>query len=200
MKLVALAILILISLGIKAQVKMVNTTNADGSKSPGLSLEIGKPKTTITSESSFTYPEGMVAQPFVSLKGSNQKTYILLANESSANIPQFEIDIFIGNKSLSKATLLMQLHAISFTPKLLGNGKYTVTDKKPAERLKYEFTGSVRLGTEDVPISDGWFTVERIGKKMEINYDLTLINGVKAKGHHNLGYQTEDRSQQQSVK
>jgi len=118
-----------------------------------------------------------------------------VVNESDAKSAKFEIDIFSGNKSLSKATLLIRLSANSFTPELLGNGQYNFSDKSPADRLKYEFSGTVKLGNTDVPISAGWFTVERTKKQIEIKYDLTLSNGVKTTGLYNTIYQTENRSQ-----
>ena len=193
MKFLTLAILVLTSFGINAQVKSITITNPDGSKSLG--WEIGKPKTTITSQGSFSYPNGVVPEPLSSKSGANNKNYILVVNESDAKSAKFEIDIFSGNKSLSKATLLIRLSANSFTPELLGNGQYNFSDKSPADRLKYEFSGTVKLGNTDVPISAGWFTVERTKKQIEIKYDLTLSNGVKTTGLYNTIYQTENRSQ-----
>jgi len=193
MKFLTLAILVLTSFGINAQVKSKTITNPDGSKSLG--WEIGKPKTTITAQGSFVYPNGVVPEPISAKIGANKKNYILVVNESDAKSAKFEIDIFSGNKSLSKATLLIRLSANSFTPELLGNGQYNFSDKSPADRLKYEFSGTVKLGNTDVPISAGWFTVERTKKQIEIKYDLTLSNGVKTTGLYNTIYQTENRSQ-----
>ena len=193
MKFLTLAILVLTSFGINAQVKSKTITNPDGSKSLG--WEIGKPKTTITAQGSFVYPNGVVPEPISAKIGANKKNYILVVNESDAKSAKFEIDIFSGNKSLSKATLLIRLSANSFTPELLGNGQYNFSDKSPADRLKYEFSGTVKLGNTDVPISAGWFTIERTKKQIEIKYDLTLSNGVKTTGLYNTVYQTENRSQ-----
>lgn len=193
MKFITLALLVLSSFVIKAQIKPKTITNSDGSKS--LSWEIGHVGTTsITSQGSFSYPNGMFPEPISSKRGANNKTYILVVNESDANSSKFEIDIFSGNKSLSKATLLVQLTAISFTPKLLGNGQYNFSDKSPSDRLKYEFSGTVKLGNTDVLISDGWFTVERVKKQIETKYNLTLSNGVKTTGQYYTIYQTENRS------
>ncbi|MGY4386317.1 hypothetical protein ACVWYN_003368 [Pedobacter sp. UYP24] len=193
MKLLSLALLVLTSFVVKGQITTTTVTNADGSKSPSFSLALGKPKTTINSQSSFTYPNGMTAEPFIAKEGANKKTYILVANESDAKVAKFEIDIFSGNKTLSKATLSVQLSATSFTPKLLGNGEYKFSDKSPTERQKYEFSGTVILGPKEVPISGGWFTVARTGKNIQMEYDLTLVNGVKTKGQYNMDHQTEDR-------
>ncbi|MES2829462.1 MAG: hypothetical protein V4687_14975 [Bacteroidota bacterium] len=194
MKLLTLSILLLTCVFAEAQVKTITVTNPDGTSSKALSLALGKSDTTINSQSSITYPNGMTAEPMVFKKGANRKTYILVANSSDDKVAKFEIDIFFGNKTLSKSTLLIRLSANSFTPKLLGNGKYTFSDKSPAERLKYEFSGIVRLGENDVPISGGWFTAERTGKNILMEYDLTLANGVKTKGQYNMEYQIEDRS------
>jgi len=196
MKFATIALLLFISLGVKAQLKTTTMTNADGSQSAGFSLDLGKPNTTVVSQASFSYPNGMYPEPIIAKKGANNKTYILVANESDAEISKFEIDIFSGHKNLSKATVLLRLSANSFTPKLLGNGKYTFSDKSSAERLKYEFSGAVRMGSTDVPISGGWFTVERGKKQIEIKYELALANGVKTTGQYNMEYQTEDRSSQ----
>jgi hypothetical protein len=193
MKFLTLAILVLTSFGINAQIKPKTITNPDGSKSLG--WEIGKPKTTITAQGSFSYPNGVVPEPISSKRGANKKNYILVVNESDAKSAKFEISIFSGNKSLSKATLMVQFSANSFTPKLLGNGQYNYSDKSPADRLKYEFSGTVKLGNTDVPISAGWFTVERAKKQIEIKFDLTLSNGVKTTGQYITVFQTENRSQ-----
>jgi hypothetical protein len=193
MKFLTLAILVLTSFGINAQIKPKTITNPDGSKSLG--WEIGKPKTTITAQGSFSYPNGVVPEPISSKSGANKKNYILVVNESDAKSAKFEISIFSGNKSLSKATLMVQISANSFTPKLLGNGQYNYSDKSPADRLKYEFSGTVKLGNTDVPISAGWFTVERAKKQIEIKFDLTLSNGVKTTGQYITVFQTENRSQ-----
>ena len=193
MKFVTLALLVLTSFGIKAQIRPKTITNPDGSKSLG--WEIGRVGTTsITSLGSFSYPNGIVPEPISSKRGANKKTYILVVNESNTSSAKFVIDIYSGHKSLSKATLLIQLSATSFTSKLLGNGKYTFSDKSPADRLKYEFSGTVKLGSTDVPISDGWFTVERGKENIEIKYDLTLTNGVKTTGQYNTVYQMEDHA------
>jgi hypothetical protein len=90
---------------------------------------------------------------------------------------------------------MVQFSANRFTPKLLGNGQYNYSDKSPADRLKYEFSGTVKLGNTDVPISAGWFTVERAKKQIEIKFDLTLSNGVKTTGQYITVLQTENRSQ-----
>ena len=193
MKFLTLAILVLISFGINAQIKPKTITNPDRSKSLG--WEIGKPKTTITAQGSFSYPNGIIPEPISSKSGANNKNYILVVNESDVKSAKFEISIFSGNKSLSKATLLVRFSANSFTPELLGNGQYNYSDKSLAERLKYEFSGTVKLGNIDVPISAGWFTVERAKKHLEIKFDLTLSNGVKTTGLYNTVYQTENRSQ-----
>jgi hypothetical protein len=193
MKFLTLAILVLTSFGINAQIKPKTITNPDGSKSLG--WEIGKPKTTITAQGSFSYPDGVVPEPISSKSGANKKNYILVVNESDAKSAKFEISIFSGNKSLSKATLMVQFSANSFTPKLLGNGQYNYSDKSPADRLKYEFSGTVKLGNTDVPISAGWFTVERAKNQIEIKFDLTLSNGVKTTGQYITVLQTENRSQ-----
>jgi hypothetical protein len=196
MKILPLAFLIFISFAVKAQLKRVTITNAEGSRSNGLTFALGDTINTIPSQSSSSYPSGMYPEPIMSKKGANKKTYVLIANESDAKVAKFEIVIFSGNKTVSKATSSIRFSANSFTPKLLGNGSYIFSDKSPAERLKYEFSGTVKLGSVDVPISEGWFTVERIKKNVETKYDLTLNNGVKTTGLYNSGYQTEDRSTQ----
>ncbi|MGY4386313.1 hypothetical protein ACVWYN_003364 [Pedobacter sp. UYP24] len=204
MKLLALAILLVTSFGVKAQIKTTTITNADGSKSPSFSLALGKgkPSTTVSPNSTFSffYPNGMLPEQIIPKEGADNKTYILVANESDANLAKFEIAIFSGNKTLSKATLLIRLSANSFTTKLLGNGKYIFSNKSPAERLKYDFSGTVKLGSADVTISDGWFTVERTKNQIELKYELTLVNGVKTTGQYNTEYQTEDRSRQTAQK
>jgi hypothetical protein len=82
MKFLTLAILVLTSFGINAQIKPKTITNPDGSKSLG--WEIGKPKTTITAQGSFSYPNGVVPEPISSKSGANKKNYILVVNESDA--------------------------------------------------------------------------------------------------------------------
>lgn len=194
MKFITLPLLVLTGFSIEAQVMPKTITNPNGSKSLG--WEIGHVGTnSITSQASFSYPDGVFPEPISSKKGANNKTYILVVNESDAKSAMFEINIFSGNKSLSKATLLVQLSANSFTPKLLGNGQYNFSEKGPADRVKYEFSGNVKLGNKDIPISDGWFMVERVKDKIEIKYDLTLSNGVKTTGQYNTVYQTESRGQ-----
>jgi len=71
MKFLTLAILVLTSFGINAQVKSKTITNPDGSKSLG--WEIGKPKTTITAQGSFVYPNGVVPEPISAKIGANKK-------------------------------------------------------------------------------------------------------------------------------
>ncbi|MHA4895772.1 hypothetical protein ACXZ1K_13545 [Pedobacter sp. PWIIR3] len=200
MKHLMLALLVLTGFTVKGQITTTTVTNADGTKSPSFSMALGKPKTTINSQSSYTYPNGMQPEPFIAKPGANKKTYILLANESDASVAKFEIDIYSGNKTLSKGTLAVRISATSFTPKLLGNGEYKFSDKSPAERLKYEFSGTVMLGEKEVPISGGWFLVERTGKTIKLKYDLILGNGVKTVGEYNMEYQTEDRSSLAQVK
>jgi hypothetical protein len=196
MEIVVLALLLLISFGVKAQTKSITTTNADGSQSTSLSVALGKPSTTTTSHSNFSYPNGINPEPIVSKKGANKKTYILVTNESDANLAKFAISIFSGNKSLSKGTLLIRLSATSFISKLLGNGRYNFSENSPEDRLKYEFSGTVKLGSIDITISEGWFTVVRDRKQIEINYDLTLTNGVKTTGQYSSEYQMDERSSQ----
>lgn len=194
MKIPALTLLLFTSFSIQAQIKTTATKSADGSSSANISMELGKPSSIVISQVNFEYPNGTSPEPLPYKKGTNKKTYILIANESTADLPKFEIDIFSGNKKLSDATLLVWLSATSFSQKLLGNGTYTYSEKNPAERGKYKFSGTVKLGAVDVPITDGWFTVNRGEKYIALKYSLTLETGVKTTGEYNLEYQTEDRS------
>ncbi|RZK75948.1 MAG: hypothetical protein EOO92_15350 [Pedobacter sp.] len=194
MKTLLSVILLFTCLSVNAQIKMGTTVNPDGSSSPNFSVQLNKPTTTVTSQVNFEYPNGVFPEPIAYKKGANKKTYVLLANVSSPEVSEFEIDIFAGNKSLSKATLLVKLMATSASKERLFSGTYNYNAKGPAARLKYEFDGTVKLGDVDVPIAAGQVTVSRTEKQIEIDYNLTLTNGVKTTGKYNTDYQIEDRS------
>lgn len=193
MKVLTIIITLITGFSVTAQIKTTTTATADGSKSAHFSLELTKPSTTVTSQVNFEYPNGKIPEPLVYKKGANRKTYILVANETIAGMSKFEIDIFTGNKSLSKSTLLVWLSATSPSKGSLTNGTYRYSDKGPADRQEYEFSGTVKLGDADVPIAGGSFSVSSWDKRIAIKYNLTLNNGVKTTGEYNSDYQKEDR-------
>lgn len=193
MKALTIIITLITGFSVTAQIKTTTTTTADGAKSAVFSLELTKPSTTVTSQASFEYPSGITPQPLIYKKGANQKTYILVANETVAGMSKFEIDIFSGNKNLSKSTLLVWLSATSPSKGNLTNGIYNYSGKGPAERREYEFSGTVKLGDTDVPITGGSFSVSSWDKRIAIKYNLSLKNGVKTTGEYYLKYQKEDR-------
>ncbi|TCC98209.1 hypothetical protein [Pedobacter psychroterrae] len=193
MKVLTIIIALITGFSVTAQIKTTTTATADGSKSASFSLELGKPSTTITAQVNFEYPNGITPEPLVYKKGGNRKTYILVANETVAGMSKFEIDIFTGNKTLSKSTLLVWLSATSPSKGSLTNGTYNYSTKGPAERQEYEFSGTVKLGDVDVPITGGSFSVSSWDKRIAIKYNLTLNNGVKTTGEYNSDYEKEDR-------
>jgi hypothetical protein len=193
MKFLPLIVLSLTALSVSAQIKSTATTNTDGSRSANFSLELTKPSTTVTSQVNFEYPNGTTPEPLIRRRGSNNKNYILVANESTTDMSKFELDIFTGNKKFSRATLLIWLSATSADKEQLSNGTYHYSDKGPAERQKYEFSGTVTLGSSDVPVAGGWFNVSSSGKHIAVSYSLTLKNGVKTNGQYRTVYQNEDR-------
>jgi len=194
MKTLTLLATLLLGYSVNGQVKTTVSTSTNGSRSATLSLELTKPSTTITSQVNFEYPNGTNPEPLAYKKGANKRTYIVVANESFTDMSKFEIDIFYGNKTLSKGTLLVWLSAKSAGTQKMSPGTYRFSKKSVSERKEYEFSGTVKLGSTDVPIADGWFTVNTSDRIINISYRLTLENGVKTNGQYNLPYRQEDRS------
>lgn len=107
---------------------------------------------------------------------------------------EFEINVFTGNKNISKSTLLVSLSAKSPNRAYLNSGTYKYSNKNPTDRDEFDFSGTVRVGSMDTPISDGWFSVNSIDKQMVLKYEFTLTNGVRTVGEYDLAFQTVEKS------
>ena len=159
-------------------------------------VKLTEPVTTVALQVDFVYPPGFLSEPIPVKKGANNKTYVIVSNESKPDLSRFEINIFSGNKKLSKATGLVCLSITSANKQQLSNGNYKYSDKDPSERENYRFSGSVKVGSFDVPVTGGTFQVNAWNKRIFINYNLTLKNGVKTTGNYDTSYEFEDRSEQ----
>jgi hypothetical protein len=160
--------------------------------------ESGKSKGTATdvaTEIKFVYPAGMTAEPLVTKKGDDGNTYVLITNMSDPTSAKYKIDIYRGHKKLSKGTSLMQLKATSADRKQINVGTYRFSDKDESDRGIYRFTGKVKLGAAGHDVVDGFFQLNYFKKRLIINYNLTLKNGVKTSGKYDTEYNTEDNSE-----
>lgn len=153
--------------------------------------------TNAASEIKFIYPTGMTAEAIRLKKGDDGKSYVLVTNESTPLLPKYRINIYQGNKRLAKATNLIELDATSGSREHISVGSYRFSDKDDSDKKTFRFAGKVRVGEAVVDIVDGWFQLNRLNKRIVINYNLTLKNGVKTTGKYDTEYQNEDRSEQE---